>query len=147
MGVDNIFILVDSFQRSKLNFDNELYLEVGKVSRQVIPSMFTSTAAQATSFFLGTLSEMPAVRAFALYAAVSLTFNFMLQITCFIAALTLDARKEMENRFDVLCCAKSSTQAKQDFKVGAFQSFLEEYYAPALFRPHVRYVSYDFLST
>ena len=35
---------------------------------------------------------MPAVRAFALYAAVSLTFNFILQITCFVAAMALDAR-------------------------------------------------------
>ena len=47
---------------------------------------------QATAFFLGALSDMPAVRAFALYAAVSLTFNFILQITCFVAAMALDAR-------------------------------------------------------
>ena len=44
---------------------------------------------------LGAISPMPAVRAFALYAGLSLAFGFVLQITAFVALLTLDARRQM----------------------------------------------------
>ena len=37
---------------------------------------------------------MPAVRAFALFAGLSLLFDFILQITCFISLMTLDARRQ-----------------------------------------------------
>ncbi|KOB77248.1 Niemann-Pick C1 protein [Operophtera brumata] len=36
-------------------------------------------------FFLGALSDMPAVRAFALYAGAALLVDFLLQVTCFVA--------------------------------------------------------------
>ena len=94
---------------------------------------------------------MPAVRAFALYAAVSLTFNFILQITCFVAAMALDARKVLDNRYDVFCCLQDKPSCKQQtaddsmsnnhhVKGGCFQTFIEDYYAPWLFKPSVRYV-------
>ena len=52
---------------------NVIYL--GKVVFVLVKSIVSF---QATAFFLGALSDMPAVRAFALHAAVSLTFNFIL---------------------------------------------------------------------
>ena len=46
--------------------------------------------------FTGALSGMPAVKAFALYAGMSLLLDFLLQITCFIGLLALDtARQEV----------------------------------------------------
>lgn len=36
---------------------------------------------------------MPAVRVFALYAAMAIVFNFLLQIFAFVALLTLDGRR------------------------------------------------------
>lgn len=47
-----------------------------------------------TTFFSGSMTSMPAVRVFALYAGVSLIINFFLQIFAFTALLTLDARRE-----------------------------------------------------
>ena len=41
---------------------------------------------------------MPAVRAFALFAGLSLLFDFILQITCFISLMTLDARRQDVSR-------------------------------------------------
>lgn len=43
-------------------------------------------------FFLSTggLSDMPAVKAFALYAGMALLVDFILQITCFVSLLALD---------------------------------------------------------
>ena len=55
-----------------------------------------SIYSQATGFFLGALSDMPAVKWFALYAAVSLTLNFIMQITCFVAAMAIDEQRKMK---------------------------------------------------
>lgn len=49
-------------------------------------------------YFIGTLTEMPAVKLFALYAGVSLLVNFFLQMTCFLALFILDSRRQ-EVRF------------------------------------------------
>ena len=51
---------------------------------------------KATGFFLGALSDMPAVKWFALYAAVSLTLNFIMQITCFVAAMSIDEQRKLK---------------------------------------------------
>lgn len=37
---------------------------------------------------------MPAVHAFALYAGLALTIDFLLQVTCFVALMALDARRQ-----------------------------------------------------
>jgi Niemann-Pick C1 protein len=45
--------------------------------------------------FAGALSEMPAVRAFALYAGMALLIDFLLQITCFVSLLALDTIRQV----------------------------------------------------
>lgn len=42
----------------------------------------------------GVLSGMPAVHAFALYAGLALTIDFILQITCFVSLMALDAKRQ-----------------------------------------------------
>lgn len=42
----------------------------------------------------GALSDMPAVRAFALYAGMALLLDFLFQITCFVSLLTLDMERQ-----------------------------------------------------
>jgi hypothetical protein len=44
--------------------------------------------------FSGALSDMPAVRAFALYAGMALLIDFLLQITCFVSLLALDTIRQ-----------------------------------------------------
>ena len=44
--------------------------------------------------FVGAMTDMPAVRVFSLYAAMAVLIDFLLQITCFVALLSLDARRQ-----------------------------------------------------
>lgn len=98
VGVDNIFILVQTYQREPRK-DYESHAEhVGRVVGEVAPSMLLSSVSESTCFFLGALSDMPAVRAFALYAGVALFVDFLMQITCFVALLALDMMRQERNR-------------------------------------------------
>jgi Niemann-Pick C1 protein len=107
VGVDNIFIIVETFQKFEKYNDETGPEHMGRVLGECAPSMFASTASQTTAFFLGALSDMPAVRAFALYAAASLLINFLMQITAFISLLALNDAREKSPRYDVLCCVKA----------------------------------------
>jgi Niemann-Pick C1 protein len=71
---------------------------VGRIVGEVAPSMLLSSVSESTCFFLGALSDMPAVRAFALYAGMALLIDFFMQITCFIALIALDMARQENNR-------------------------------------------------
>ncbi len=62
---------------------------------------------------------MPAVRVFSLYAAIAVLFDFLLQITCFVALLAIDARRELVSttteRAQVLCCLASISPMRRHF--------------------------------
>ena len=66
--------------------------------------MLLSSVSEATCFFLGTLSDMPAVNSFALNAGLAIIIDFLMQITCFVALMTLDMARQENNRFDIICC-------------------------------------------
>jgi Niemann-Pick C1 protein len=93
--------------------------------------MFHSTCTQAIAFLFGGMSDMPAVRAFALYAALSLSLNFLMQVTAFVAVMSLDHRRKQANRHDVLCCFVSRAARPAD-EPGFVQRGFNEYYVPAL---------------
>lgn len=48
----------------------------------------------ATNTSTGTWTDMPAVHTFALYATAAIIFNFLLQITAFIAFMTIDLTRQ-----------------------------------------------------
>ena len=81
---------------------------------------------------------MPAVKAFALYAAGSLTINFIMQITCFVALMSLDHRRVQNARFDIFCCVEGK-KSDAALKPGLIQGFIDNVYVPYLFKPWPRY--------
>ena len=109
VGVDNIFILVQTYQREPRQQSETHAEHVGRVVGEVGPSMLLSSVAESTCFFLGALTDMPAVSAFALYAGMALLIDFFMQITCFIALISLDTARQENNRWDVLCCKRAKS--------------------------------------
>ena len=47
------------------------------------------------AFFLGAITDMPAVKIFSMYAALAVLIDFLLQISTFVALLTLDAKRQV----------------------------------------------------
>ncbi|VDL60820.1 unnamed protein product [Hymenolepis diminuta] len=79
---------------------------IAKTMGRVGPSMFLSSLAESVAFFCGAMTDMPAVRVFALYAGVAIVINFLLQIFAFTALLTLDAKRMEANRLDLCYCVE-----------------------------------------
>ena len=104
VGVDNIFILTQSIQRDRLEPDEDVESQIGRIVGRVGPAMLLTSVSESIAFFLGALTPMPAVRLFSLYAAVSVLIDFLLQITIFVTFITLDHKRTLENRIDVFCC-------------------------------------------
>lgn len=68
------------------------------------------------NLFLGTLSTMPAVNTFALYASVSILINFLLQITAFVCLLSLHERR-FEVRFRRVFVLKRKKEKFSNFSL------------------------------
>ena len=81
---------------------------------------------------------MPAVRAFALYAAGSLTINFIMQITCFVSMMSLDQKRLSKGYYDVFCCKKGQ-KSDAELKPGFIQDFINDIFVPTLFKPWCRF--------
>lgn len=84
---------------------------------------------------------MPAVHTFAIYAAMAVAFNFLLQITMLVAVVTLDVQRQYRNRYDVACCygLPKSDQAEEECLPGGILYYLvKKIYAPFLMLYPVR---------
>jgi Niemann-Pick C1 protein len=99
-----------------------------------------TSVSESCCFFLGGLSDMPAVKAFALYAGMALFIDFLLQITCFVSLLALDARRQTENRYDILCFMRGSKKEMPTNvnKEGVLYKFFKSIYVPFLMQESVR---------
>ncbi|XP_068212553.1 NPC intracellular cholesterol transporter 1-like [Palaemon carinicauda] len=131
VGVDNMFILVQTYQRESRRPAEMRSEHIGRVVGQVAPSILLASFSEAACFFLGALSDMPAVHAFALYAGLALLIDFLLQISCFVSLIALDAKRQEENRFDICCCVVGSNKEGYTHD-GVLQKFIKQVYAPCL---------------
>lgn len=137
VGVDNIFILVQTYQREELRDGESVEVLVARVVGKVGPSMLLTSLSESLAFFLGALTNMPAVKVFSLYAAMAVLFDFLLQITIFICLLTLDAKRQHSNRIDVLCCTKLPLKKRKP-KHGFLYQLVSEYYSHFLMMEWLR---------
>ncbi|KAG0411217.1 hypothetical protein HPB47_011648, partial [Ixodes persulcatus] len=141
VGVDNIFILVQGFQRANVLDEEPLDQKVSRVVGNLGPSLMLASVSEAACFLLGGLSTMPAVRTFALYAGVALLLDFLFQVTCFVALLTLDAKRQRARRLDICCCVSRTPELLEEPPSNGFlYGLFEKYYAPALMKAPVRLV-------
>lgn len=142
VGVDNIFILVQTHQREPKKSNETIAEHIGRTLGKVGPSMLLTSVSESCCFFLGGLSDMPAVRAFALYAGMALFLDFILQITCFVSLLALDTARQAANRLDVCCFVRGSKKdtLQSDSQDGLLYSFFKSFYVPVVMSKFVRIV-------
>ncbi|KAF1389805.1 hypothetical protein PFLUV_G00077350 [Perca fluviatilis] len=140
VGADNIFIFVLEYQRDVRRPGEKREEHIGRVLGNVAPSMLLCSLSESICFFLGALSTMPAVRSFALYAALAVLMDFILQMTAFVALLSLDARRQDNNRCELACCVTVSTPRSNEPNEGFLLPFMRKYYAPVLLHSYTRII-------
>lgn len=127
IGVDNIFLIVHAVNRAQKEFTNEkvgvyhtLSEEervrhiVGRVISQVGPGIVMASIAESIAFAFGCLSPMPIVLWFAAFSVVAVLFNLVLQLTVFVAIVTLDKRRELHGKSDIFCCVQIADDREDD---------------------------------
>jgi Niemann-Pick C1 protein len=136
IGVDNIFILVNAYERS----DPELPIQVriAESLSDVGPSITLASLSECFAFLLGALTKMPAVQAFALYSSVAVFADYILQITCFVALMYWDARRFNASRVDCMPVIKIHGKHSQKRIKGVLHHIFKKTYAPILRRPVVK---------
>ncbi|XP_032936972.1 NPC1-like intracellular cholesterol transporter 1 [Catharus ustulatus] len=138
VGADNIFIFVQELQQSQREPGETREQHMGRVLAQVAPSMLLCSISEAVCFLLGALSSMPAVRTFALTASLAIAFDFLLQMSGFVALVALDYRRQEAGRFDLCCCCGTDKGRPTGGGAGLLRPFLQRYYTPVLLHRLVR---------
>uniref|UniRef100_A0A3Q2Z477 Niemann-Pick disease, type C1 n=1 Tax=Hippocampus comes TaxID=109280 RepID=A0A3Q2Z477_HIPCM len=137
VGVDNIFIIVQTYQRDERLPQEELHQQIGRILGDVAPSIFLSSFSETVAFFLGALSNMPAVRTFSLFAGLAVFIDFLLQISCFVSLLGLDLKRQEANRLDIICCAKLP-EGQETRTDSILFRFFKKVFAPLILKEWVR---------
>jgi Niemann-Pick C1 protein len=140
VGVDNIYVMVQTYQNDERLPGESVENQISRIVGKVGPSMLLTGTTQSAAFLISAMTPMPGVRAFSLYASLAIILNFLLQITCFVVLLTIDAKREESKRMDILCCVK--LDIRDDDNQSGRKSFLHKFfknvYTPILFNDYVR---------
>lgn len=72
--------------------------------KEIGPSIFTAALCESLAFFIGLLTDVPALQNFCLVAGLGVVVDFLLQMTIFVGALAIDNQRIEKNRADLICC-------------------------------------------
>ncbi|KAL7687450.1 putative protein patched/dispatched [Plasmopara halstedii] len=130
IGVDNIFILTNEFDRlaslhglftidTKRDTHNRIENErimlkqmMGETVLNVGPSIVVAAVAESLAFLMGAFTRIPALVSFCTVAALAVVVNLFLQLTWFASALVLDARRVRARRYDLFPWVKQKVILK-----------------------------------
>jgi len=105
IGVDNMFIIVWAEKEVSTQITS-IEERVALALKEVGPSVFTAAFCESLAFFIGILTGVPALVSFCLVSGIGVLVDFLLQVTVFTAALTLDAKRIEANRADLFPCLR-----------------------------------------
>jgi Niemann-Pick C1 protein len=140
VGVDNIYVMVQTYQNTERDPFDPIEEHIAKIVGKVGPSMLLTGTTQSAAFLISALTPMPGVRAFSLYASLAIILNFILQVTCFVVLMTIDAKREAARRMDLFCCIRLNINNK-DYAQNAksfLHKFFNKYYTKLLMHNYVR---------
>lgn len=148
VGVDNIFLIAHEFERVNIsNPDDIVEQRIAKALGRMGPSILLSSSTETIAFALGALVGMPAVRNFAIYAAIAVLINAVLQVTMFVSVLALNQRRVDDRRADCFPCIQikgagihftngntngAAHKAFEGLDEGLLQRFIRKTYAPLI---------------
>lgn len=109
IGVDDSFVISDAFDSipQTVPIPERISRALSHAGVSITITSMTDFAA----FAISSTTSIPALSSFCIYAAFGVLFLFIFQISFFSAFLALDARRQLANRPDILCCIQSSSDS------------------------------------
>jgi predicted RND superfamily exporter protein len=108
LGIDDTFVLVHAWNQAsirKLAQTERVQAALKKAGTSIAVTSVTDLCA----FLAGSITDVPAIRSFCLFAAIGVTLDFFLQITAFVGFMVLVERREAKDRLDCVPCVTSKT--------------------------------------
>ena len=105
LGVDDAFVLTSEYMRAALAHPNRRIEDnIIATARHGGISILITSATDALAFLVGSVTVLPALSWFCSFAGIGVIICFILQVTLFLPALTLNARRAKANKYDCCCC-------------------------------------------
>ncbi|KAJ1347594.1 NPC intracellular cholesterol transporter 1 [Parelaphostrongylus tenuis] len=136
VGVNRIFIIVQTYQRLEFTPGQLIEDRIAQVCGQVMPSLLLSTLTESLCFFVGATSDMPAVRGFSLFTGLALVFDFVFQNTIFLPIFIWDCKREEKGRPEFLYHIVLDSERVES--EGFIFEMIQKYAAPRLMRKWMR---------
>ncbi|KAK3143975.1 hypothetical protein QOZ80_4AG0307300 [Eleusine coracana subsp. coracana] len=143
VGVDNMCILVHAVKRQP----DQAVLEqrISDALVEVGPSITLASLAEVLAFAVSAINPMPATRVFAMFAALAVLMDFLLQVTAFVALIVFDLRRAQNGRIDCVPCVRisSSTTAgdgDDGQKLHLLARYMKDIHGPVLGYRAVKFV-------
>lgn len=130
IGVDNMF-LISRAEKNIPSHVKSMELRIAYAMKEIGPSIFAAAFCEALAFFIGMLTDVPALFSFCLVAGLSVIADFVLQMTLFLAALTWDGKRIQENRADILFCVK--IEKRQKLRTEWIKTLFQDQFVPLVF--------------
>ncbi|CAJ0919170.1 unnamed protein product, partial [Mesorhabditis belari] len=110
VGVDDVFIILRAWDRTSI--DDPIPDRMAITLEEAGASITISSITNVMAFVIGMTSSTPAVKAFSLFSAVSITVCYFYILIMFSAVLAWSGRREKSGKQAVLCCLKANRQAR-----------------------------------
>ena len=102
VGIDDMFILVDTLDQRHPSLEGNIRL-VATLSAAG-SSIFMTTLTDLIAFAISTVTDFRGIEYFCLYAALAITFVFLLMTTFFLALIKLDINRVEKWKYDLIPC-------------------------------------------
>lgn len=89
IGVDNMFLICRA-ERNVPDFVENIEHRIAFALKEIGPSILCAASCESLAFFIGMLTDVPALQNFCLIAGLGVLTDFILQLTIFVGVLTLD---------------------------------------------------------
>ena len=130
IGVDNMFLICRA-EREIPEFVEEIEQRIAFALKEIGPSILCAASCEALAFFIGMLTDIPALQNFCLVAGLGVLADLILQMTIFVGVLALDNHRIKQNRIDCLCCIKKSNP--QPPRKEIVRANFQKHFVPVLF--------------
>lgn len=96
IGVDDMFVMLASWQRTKVK--DKVEDRLAKTYKEAAVSITITTLTDVLAFYIGIATPFRSVQSFCIYTGTTVLFCFIYNITFFGAVLALNGRREASNR-------------------------------------------------